>query len=306
MISMELYLILTGAAVTALVMYLYFKLSYSARELEQRRLEAQEKAREQMLKIKNLGWSEGLKERSGWSISKKEYFLLAGGSLLAMLFVGAIMKNIFIALGGGLIAYMLPRYVIKKNRKREYKLKVKLLKPALQAIASAHTFQPNIISAIQHAVSSIQPPLRKNFELFLVDVEMGVPLRDALNALRKRVNVRYLDFFLKVVLMAEEEGGKTHELIKTCAEIIDQDTMVMEEFETEISAQKREAVTLLGLQYVMLGFLSVTQPQAFQAFTTTFLGQAFVFYLLLATFIAYQLIEKFTDTSLEEVQISNV
>lgn len=302
MIDLTLYLFAIGAGTSLLVVYLYLKLSFSAKEMERKRLESEMRTRERLLKIKNLGWSK--QENKG--MSRKEHILIAASSLIVMVIIGIALGNIFVALGGGLIAYMLPKHIAKRNKKKEYKLKVKLLKPALQAVASAHTFQPNIVAAIQHAVGSMQQPLKKDFELFLVDVEMGVPLKEALSSLGKRVNIKYLDFFLKVVLMAEEEGGKTHELIKTCAEIIDQDTLVIEEFETEVSSQKREAVTLLGLQYVMLGFLAFTQPQAFAGFTTTMLGQGFVFYILLATFIAYQLIERFTDASMEEVQTGGV
>lgn len=306
-ISLTLYSIVSATIVTIVVMYLYYKLSLSAKEKEKRRLEASREAQKKLLKIKNLGWSDKLKdEKYGWGLSFKEYLLISGSALFIMVLVGIALKNIFIAIGGGLIAYMFPRYVIKRNRKRVYKLKTKLLKPALQAIASSHTFQPNIISAIQHAVPSIQQPLRRDFELFLMDVEMSVPLYVALNSLRKRVNSKYLDFFIKVVFMAEEEGGRTHELIQTCAEIIDQDMLVMEEFETEIASQRKEANLLLILQFVMLGFLSVTQPDAFKAFTGNILGQIFMLYLLFATFIAYQLIEKFTDASLEEVSTVDV
>lgn len=296
------YSIIAGIVVTAITLVLYFKLTDTAREAEKRRLEKQEKATQLAGKFRKLGWQEELGKKSSWGISFKEYLLISGGALLFMILIGIALKNIFIAVGGGLIAYMLPRYVIKRNRKKEYKLKVKLLKPALQSIASAHTFKPNIISAIQHAVGSMQDPIKRDFELLIMDVEMGMPVKEALEQLRKRVNIKYLDFFIKVATMAEEEGGKTHELIKTCAEIIDQDMLVMEEFETEIIAEKRQAIILLLLQYVMLGFLSFTQPQAFEAYTTTLFGQIFILYLLIATFIAYQLVEKLTDTSLEEVK----
>ncbi len=251
-------------------------------------------------KIKKLGWQDDLGKHN-WGISFREYVFISGCALLIMILVGIALKNVFVAISGGLIAYMLPRYIIKRNRKKEYKLKVKLLKPALQSVASAHTFKPNIISAIQHAISSMSDPIKKDFELFIMDVEMGMSAREALEYLRKRVNIKYLDFFVKVAIMAEEEGGATHDLIKTCAEIIDQDVIVMEEFETEILAEKRQGTTLLLLQFVMLGFLGITQPHAFQAFTTTWYGQMYVLYLLFSTFIAYQFIEKLTDISLEEI-----
>jgi len=145
----------------------------------------------------------------------------------------------------------------------------------------------------------MQYPIKRDFELFLLDIEMGAALHEALASLRKRVNIRYLDFFIKVVVIAEEEGGKTHELIKTCAEIIDQDMLVTEEFETEISAEKKTTVQLLLLQFVMLGFMSFSQPQAFAAYTQTMFGQIFLFYIFLATVITYQLAEKYTDLSLD-------
>lgn len=303
--NLTLYTLITGLLAAIFSVFIYLRFSYTAREAEKKRVEMQLKMQENTMKIKNLGWQDDLQEearKSGWSLTAKEYLFISGGSFLVMLIIGMVLRNAFVAVGGGLFAYMLPRYVIKNNRKKEYKLKVKLLKPALQAIASAHTYKPNIVSAVQHAVGSMQQPIKRDFELFLMDVEMGTPIKEALKALRKRVNVKYLDFFIRVVSMAEDEGGRTHELIKTCAEIIDQDQLTMEEFETEIAAEKRTTTQLLFLQFVMLGFMSVTQQEAFAAYTQTLFGQVFVFYLMASTFIVYQLSEKLTDSSLEEVQ----
>ncbi len=297
----------TGLLISVASLLLYIRLTHSAREAERKRLERQEKMQDKLAKIKNLGWQDDLLDearKSGWSLTAKEYLFISGGSFLFMLIIGLLLKNVFVAAAGGLIAYMLPRYIIKMNRKKEYKLKVRLLKPAIQAIASAHTFKPNVLSAIQYAAGSMQQPIKHDFEMFLGDVETGTPLKDALKSLRKRVNIKYLDFFIKVVRMAEEEGGGTHELIKTCAEIIDQDMVVMSEFEAEISAEKKTTFQLLFLQYVVLGFLGVSQPAAFAAFTGTLFGQVFVFYLLVSTLAVYQAAEKYTDISLEEVQVS--
>ncbi len=300
MLNLTVFSIISALAVTIISMYLYFKLSYTAKEVEKRRIGAQQKSQERLSKIKNFGWNEDLQsEKQSWGLSFKEYLLISGLSLVIALLIGIALKNVYIALGGGVIAYVLPRYVISHNRKKDYKLKVKLIKPALQAIASAHTYKPNIITAIQQAVSSMQYPIKRDFELFLMDVEMGVTLHEALASLRKRVNIKYLDFFIKVVIIAEEEGGKTHELIKTCAEIIDQDMLVMEEFETEISAEKKTTIQLLFLQFVMLGFMSFSQPQAFAAYTQTTFGKIFLFYIFIATFVVYQLAEKYTDMSPE-------
>ncbi len=303
--NLNTYTAVTGLAAAIISAFIYLKFSYTAREVENKRVEMQLKMQENTLKIKNLGWQDDLQEearKSGWSLTMKEYLFISGGSFLVMLVVGLVLRNVFVAVGGGLLAYMLPRYVIKNNRKKEYKLKVKLLKPALQAIASAHTYKPNIVSAIQHAVTSMQQPIKHDFELFLMDVEMGTAVKSALKSLRKRVNVKYLDFFIRVVSMAEDEGGRTHELIKTCAEIIDQDQLTMEEFEAEITAEKRATTQLLILQFVMFGFMSLTQQEAFTGYTQTLFGQIFVFYLMVSTFIIYQMADKLTDSIMEEVQ----
>ncbi|MBS4020857.1 MAG: type II secretion system F family protein [Dethiobacter sp.] len=304
MLDLTLFSLIVGLGVAASAVLLYINLAYTAKESEKRRLEREERLRERTIKIRNLGWDEDLQgeaKKSGWSLSLKEYLLISGGAFLFALIVGIALKNALIAVGGGLVAYMLPRHVVKIHKKKEYKLKIKLLKPALQAISSAHTFKPNIVSAIQHALGSMQNPIKKEFELFLSDVETGTPVREALNLMKKRVNIKYLDFFVKAALMAEEEGGKTHELIKTCAAIIDQDMLVMEEFETEISKEKGATIQLMFLQFVMLGFLSVMQPSAFAAYTQTLFGRVFIFYILAATLTVYQISDKLTDTSLEEV-----
>jgi Flp pilus assembly protein TadB len=304
MLDYRTYTILMGLAVTALALFLYYRLSLTAKEIEKRRMEAQEKAQERLRKITRIGWHERLQKeawKSGWDLTLKDYLFISGGAFLVTLILSIALKNIFLAVFGGVIAYLLPRYIIRVNRKKEYKLKVKLLKPALQAIASAHSFKPNIVSAIQHAVGAMQDPIKRDFELLLADIETGMPLHEALNGLRQRVNVKYLDFFIKVVLLAEEEGGKTYELIKTCAEMIDQEMLVMEEFETEVAAEKKTTYQLLLLQYVMLGFLSLTQPAAFAGYTTTLFGRLFLVYIFGASVAIYYLLEKYTDTSLEEV-----
>lgn len=296
--DLNMYAIVAGIIVTSVTAFLYFKLTVSAKEKERKRIEFAEKIAKQKEMAARLGWQK--EEASSWNLTLKEYLLITGGSFVLILIVGFLLGNIFIAIGGGIAAYMLPRYLIKRSRKKEYKLRVRLLKPALQAVASAHTFKPNIVSAIQHATPSMQDPIKKEFEIFLMDTETGVPTRKALDSLKTRVNIKYLDFFVKVVIMAEEEGGKTHELIKTTADIIDQDMLVMEEFEAEVHKEKRTTIQLLFLQYLVLGFLAVTQPAAFAFYTESILGQIFILYILGSTAVAYCLLERFTDTSLQK------
>lgn len=307
MIDATVYSFLVGLCLAIVSVVLYFKLGFSAREIEKHRMAAQEQAEERKLKLKNIGWNpselDGTDE-TAVSLSKKEYLFITGGSFLLIALIGFALQNFFIAIAGGIVAYSLPKHLLKRARKQQYKLKVKLLKPALQSIASAHSFKPNIVSAIQYSIDSMQDPIKKDFELFLSDIEMGLPTEQALNALRKRVNVKYLDFFIKVVQMAQDEGGNTHELIKTSAEIIDQDMLTMEEFEAEIHGEKRTTYMLLFFQLLMLTVMGITQPHALEIFTQTLVGQAFVFYLVLSSFIIYQISEKITDSSLEEVSSS--
>ena len=74
------------------------------------------------------------------------------------------------------------KYVIRRNRQSEYKLKVKLLRPALQAIASAHSYRPTL-AAIQQATGSMQDPIKKILSCFSMILKL-VLLLEALQSLQ--------------------------------------------------------------------------------------------------------------------------
>ena len=65
MLDYRTYTILMGLAVTTLALFLYYRLSLTAKEIEKRRMEAQEKAQERLRKITRIGWHERLQKKPG-------------------------------------------------------------------------------------------------------------------------------------------------------------------------------------------------------------------------------------------------
>jgi tight adherence protein B len=291
-LDLNTYSIVVAAMFTTVVFILSKRLTaVKQTTTEQKRAEKADT----IYRIKKFAWTQA--SRNIGDLTKKEYLVIGGSSLAIMLLIAFALNNFFIAILGGVLAYSMPRYVIRRNRQSEYKLKVKLLRPALQAIASAHSYRPNILAAIQQATGSMQDPIKKDFELFLYDIETGTPLREALQSLQKRINVSYLDLFCKVVIMASEEGGRTHDVLKTCVEIIEDDIVTMAEFEAEIAREKTQAYTLMALQYAVFGFVALSQPAAFSTFIDTLFGQLFVAYILVSTLFVWHRLDKLTDTS---------
>jgi tight adherence protein B len=143
--------------------------------------------------------------------------LLAVAFLLALLALG---RPLWVALGLGLAAGLLPFAWLAWKRGKRLKRLESQLPDAVELIARAlragHAFPP----ALQMVADEMPDPIGSEFATAFEEISYGIPVPEALASLAERVPIDDLRFFSVAVILQRETGGNLAEILDNISTLI--------------------------------------------------------------------------------------
>ncbi len=128
-------------------------------------------------------------------------------------------------------------------------------------------------------------PLGTEFSVFIEEVNLGLPLADALKKLEQRMNLPEVRLFNTALLVQREVGGSLAELLQKLADII-RDRFRIERLIKSLTAQNRmSAWTVCSIPPILAVFMFVREPEIMNNMMTDPIGRG-----LLATAVVLELI----------------
>lgn len=199
-----------------------------------------------------------------------------------LLIAGVNLPIVLAALIGVLAA---PRFMFAQLAKQR---KVKInesLPDALAQIAGAMSAGSTFSMAMQAFVNENKGPLGQEFSLLLREQRIGARLEDALDNLAERVQTEEMDLVVSAALIAHDVGGNLAEILRSLADTIRR-KLEMEGKVQSLTAQGRlQGRVVTALPFMILGILTVIEPEATLPMFNTLLG-----WLFLAIIVVLQLV----------------
>ena len=175
-------------------------------------------------------------------------FALLSLSLFALGTLAAVLLHWHLALSvllGTLIA-LVPNTVVDIRRRRRMKAFVQQFPDALEMFARSLRAGHSFTGAIQLVSQEMPYPMGTEFRQVFDEQNLGVPLREALTGMTRRVDSIDARFFVTAILIQRETGGNLAEIIDKIAHVIRERFRIQAQLKI-FTAQARMTGTILAL-----------------------------------------------------------
>ena len=126
--------------------------------------------------------------------------------------------------------------------------------------------------AMQVIAEEMEAPVGEEFRDTVEEMRLGLPLAQAMNNLRRRVENNNLDIFITAVLIQFEVGGSLTELLENVSETI-RERVRMEGEVKSLTAEGRISGIVVGvLPIALVAIISLMQPDYLEPLLATETG----------------------------------
>jgi len=197
----------------------------------------------------------GLKKRVGEVVL---YVLFAAGA--AILFVTMATGNPALGILGGMVAAVVPLLVVKRMARRRSALFAEQLPDALDLARAALQAGHGLMAALSVVADEFPDPIAQEFREVTEEVRLGLPLRDALDNLSKRIDAPDIELLEIGILITHDVGGNLAEVFDNISHTIRERFKVQRETKA-LTAQGRMSGTVLTALPIVVGLgLSILNP----------------------------------------------
>ena len=239
--------------------------------------------------VKNLVF---LIEQTGLSIKLGEFLLIT----LLIGFIGATVINIYFHLPfAGFIVSVIPFWWLNNLREKRIALFIEQMPPALDLLNSDLKAGIDVLAGIKHISEEFSPPISEEFGKLLTEVNLGMPISDALNNLSERIDTMDVQMLCTGITINREMGGNLSELIAKVSVTVRERFRLRGIVKALTAEGKMSAWLLLALPFVMFGILNALAPETYNPFLTDPLGQKIIGGCLVSMAIGYFVIQKITQ-----------
>ncbi|NQY91584.1 MAG: type II secretion system F family protein [Deltaproteobacteria bacterium] len=190
------------------------------------------------------------------------------GVVSMQLMVGSTLLGV----GVGAALAVSPVMILLMQRKRRFAAFDRQLPDALTMMKNSLQAGYTLNKAMQVIAEEMEAPVGEEFRDTVEEMRLGVPLSQAMNNLRRRVENNNLDIFITAVLIQFEVGGSLTELLENVSETI-RERFRMEGEVKSLTAEGRISGIVVGvLPIALVAIISVMQPDYLEPLLTTETG----------------------------------
>lgn len=161
---------------------------------------------------------------------------------------------------GLVLGYWLPRYWLNRRKSKRLKAFNSNLADTIMLLANSLRSGSSFLQAVEMIVRETQPPISTEFSRVIREVNLGLPLDDALANLARRVRSDDLDLMTTAIAIHHTVGGNLAEILDSIAYTIRERVRIKGEIKT-LTAQQRMSGYVVGfLPVALVILLSVIAP----------------------------------------------
>ena len=162
--------------------------------------------------------------------------------------------------GGLALGYWVPRFWLNRRKSKRLKAFNSGLSDTIMLLANSLRAGSSFLQAVEMIVRETQPPISTEFARVIREVNLGLPLDDALANLGRRVKSDDLDLMTTAIAIHHTVGGNLAEILDSIAYTIRERVRIKGEIKT-LTAQQRMSGYVVGFLPVgLVLLLSVIAP----------------------------------------------
>ena len=198
----------------------------------------------------------------------------------------------------GLIALVCPYFYLKYITWRRVRRFLEQMPDALDMMSQSLQAGLGLTQAMVFVAKEMPDPLGTEFSVFIEEVNLGLPLADALKKLEERMALPEVRLFNTALLVQKEIGGSLAELLNKLSDII-RDRFRIERLIKSLTGQNRmSAWTVCSVPPFLAVFMFIREPQMMNDMLSDPMGRA-----MLAAALFLEIIGIFVFRKLIKVHI---
>lgn len=212
-------------------------------------------------------------KRAGMRMGGAEFMLFHLISVVIItLLIFLITHNFLITLFVVIIVIFAPFLLINFKTSQRIKKFNEQLPDILQLIEGALKAGYSLNQSLVMVVKESKPPISEEFNIALTEIRMGLPEKDAMDNIAKRINSELFTWVITAINIQREVGGNLAEIMGIIANTIRDREKVLRQIKSLTAEGKLSAYVLIGLPIIMGLVLSVMNREYVGLLFSTTIG----------------------------------
>lgn len=221
-------------------------------------------------------------------------------SMLILVCLGALLGNWWIAPGLlgwalGLALGTTPYFYLRHKRSRRLRRFSELLPEAIGLMSRGLRAGQALSTAVETIAQESEEPLRSEFRRAADEQSFGLPFREALVNLSRRVPVADLRFLVTAILVQKETGGNLAQVLDKASHVIRERVRVAGQMRIRTAQGRLTGWILVALPFVMFIGVNFLNPGYGKILFENPLGQKLVTYAAVLMLIGILVIRKIVN-----------
>jgi len=231
---------------------------------------------------------------SSWTVGRliaTTILILAVAVWLAFIFVPSLALGLVLAVG----LAALPYASVLVQRRRRFRKFEETLPDAIDLMSRGLRAGHSVSAAIEMVSQEVADPTGSEFRKTFEQQNFGLPFREALEDLARRIPLPDLQFMVTAILVQKETGGNLAEILDKTANVIRERSRLKGQLQV-YTAQGRLTSWILGLlPFIMFVLLSLVNPGYTRILIEDPLGQRLVMVGLALMALGFYVIRRIVD-----------
>ncbi len=163
-------------------------------------------------------------------------------------------RSVIMGIAGMVVGFYLPRLWVKTAQNRRLKAFNSQLADAITLLANSMRSGYSLLQAMETVAKEMPPPISEEFARVVYEIGLGLPLKQALDNMVRRVRSDDLDLMATAILIQHEVGGNLADILDTINETIRERVRIQGEIRA-LTAQQRLTGYIIGFLPLGLGLI---------------------------------------------------
>lgn len=248
---------------------------------------------------------QGLLDQAGVSIRAGNMLIF---SLLSMLILGgtgylltdnlAFNQNLLFTIASGCLGAIIPYSYASRQRNRRFQKFEEEFPEAIDTLARAVRAGHAFTMAVEILCNEMAEPVATEFRKFYEEQKYGMPVRDALLNLTKRMPLMDVKFFVTAVMLQRETGGNLAEILDNLSYMIRERFKILRQVRVYTAQGRLTMMLLMALPPVIVVTMLLVNPAFIRPLFDDPVG-----HMLLAAGISLQTIGYFVIRRIITIQV---
>ena len=221
-------------------------------------------------------------------------------SMLVLICLGAALGNWWIAPGllgwiPGLALGAVPYFVLLQKRKLRLRRFSELLPDAIDLMSRGLRAGQALSASLETIAEESDEPLRSEFRRASDEQSFGLPFREAMINLGRRVPVPDLQFLVTAILVQKETGGNLTQILDKTSHVIRERVRITGQMRIRTAQARFSGWVLCALPFVMFIGLNALNPGYTKPLFDNPIGQKLVIYALVSMTIGVLAIRRIAN-----------